>query len=216
MPAQALPTVAQMTEITNAIHALIAAIVLGAAGFVGAYFYQWKIYLPRQFKLRDEERTAQIEAAKKESENKAAAAAVDIERERMLPKLFEATISMSQNINQAMLQNAQQTSLYIAQLTEHDKRQATNTTELVRLSNTVDTAIINIQLIKEAVDANTDHSKTAAAYSKQATETAQETLEFVKREINKMVGAKKSDTADAPPVTDADAKADAPPLEDVA
>ena len=189
-------TAGQMAEITNAIHALIAAILLGVTGVVATYFYQWKVALPRQFKLRDEQRTAEIESAKQELKNKADAEAVDIERERMLPKLFEATISMAQNINQTMLQNAQQTSLYIAQLTAHEKQLTTNTDQLTELVETVETAITNIQLLEKKIDASTDHSKAAAAFGEQAAKTATETLEIVKRELNKMVSVKKSDTGE--------------------
>lgn len=210
MPAQALPTVAQMTEITNAIYALIAAIVLGVAGVAGAYLYQWKVQMPRRFQQQTEERETRIKALQTELANKAAAEQVDIERERMFPKLIESTISMSQNFNATMLQNVQQTAAYIARLTENDQKLTTNTDRLEELAQTVDTAITNIQVLKAAVETNTDHSKAAALYGEQAAKAATDTLELVKREINKMVGAKKSDTGEVPAVPDADAKADAP------
>lgn len=191
-------TAGQMAEITTAIHALIVAIVLGVTGVAATYLYQWKVALPHQFKLRDEQRTAEIEAAKRDLKNKTDAEAVDIERERMLPRLFEATISMAQNINQSMLQNAQQTALYLAQLTAHDKQLTTNTDQLAGLVETVDIAITNIQLLEKKVDASADHGKAAAVYSDQAARAATETLELVRRELNKIVSAKKSDTGELP------------------
>lgn len=194
-------TAGQMADITNAIHALIAAIVLGLTGVVATYLYQWKVALPRQFKLRDEQRTAEIEAAKLELKNKADAESVDIERERMLPRLIESTITMSQNFNATMMQNVQQTAAYVAQLTAHDRMLSANTDRLEELAQTVETAIANIQLLKTAVEANTGHSKAAAAFGEQAATKAQETLEIVKKKIIQVVADTKSDTGEIKTIT---------------
>lgn len=207
-----LQTVNQMTDLTNAIHALIGAIVLGLTGVAGAYLYQIKIYLPRQFKQRDEERANAIEAAKLEMQNKVAAEKVDIARENMLPTLLEnmmqannSTVQMAQSFHQTMMQSVQQNAMWSAQLKAHDGQLTANTERLEELAQTVDTAITNIQVLKEAVEKNTDQSKTAAAYGEVAAKTAQETLELVKRKIIQVVADSKSDTGELKPVNPATA-----------
>lgn len=198
---QTVTTAAQMTELTNAVHALIIAIVTGATLLIGAYLYQWRVSLPRQFKLRDEKRATENEALKQELKNKADAEAVDIERDRMLPKVIESTIQMAQSINTTMMQNVQQTATYIAQLSAHDRTLTANTDRLETLAETVDQAITNIQLLKSQVDANTDHSKTAALFGERAAQAAEETLELVRSELSKIVRPK-GDTKPIPPLAD--------------
>lgn len=195
-------TAAQMSELTNAIILLIVAIVTGATALIGTYLYQWKVALPRQFKQRDEQRELELIRFKTELENKAAAEKVDIERDRMLPILVEnmmqanrATVQMAESFHTTMIQGVQQTAAYTAQIKAHDGQLTANTDRLEELAQTVDTAITNIQVLKSAVDSNTDNSKTAALY-------AQQTLEIVKRKINQVVEDSKHDTGELPPLKD--------------
>ncbi len=84
-----LPGIQHMNEIAHSLNALIV-IVIGAigSGFV-AYIYQWRVSLPRRFEQQTKEREAQLDNLREEFENKHAAEAVDIERERMLPLMFQ-------------------------------------------------------------------------------------------------------------------------------
>lgn len=200
-----LQTVTQMNDLTNAIHALIGAIVLGITGVAGAYLYQVKVYLPNVFKRRDEERATQIEAAKQELKNKSDAEQVDIARENMLPKLMdsqqrmaESAIQMGQSFNATMMQHMQTMSTWNAQLTAHDKQLSTNTDRLEELAMMVETSIANIQNLKAAVETNTGHSMAAAAYGDRAAKAAEDTLALVKREIDKVVAKSKHDTGELP------------------
>jgi len=192
----------QTAELTNQINTLVYAVISFCVIVLAAVGAGVKWYIPARFKQQTEERETRILALKKELDNKATAEAVDIERERILPRLIESNISMSQSINQNLLQNAQQTAIYIAQLTAHDKQLTTNTDRLEELAQTIDSAIISIQLLKTAVDQNTDNSKTAMMYGSQAATTASEILELVKREINKMVSISKLDTGEFRAVAD--------------
>ena len=204
-----LPTVTEMTDIHNAIIALIVIMIGGFGALFTANISQWKIYIPRIFKQRDEKREAELTSLKAELENKAASEAVDIERERMLPELIKSTIEMSKSFNITMLQNIQQTATYTAQLNAHDRQLSANTDRLEELAQMVETQITNIQLLKDEVTANTDHSKAAAAFGNQAATSAQETLEFVKSEIRRIVVEQKHDTGEVKPVNPpAEVKAD--------
>lgn len=201
-------TAAQMNEITGQLNALIYAVIgIAVAGSIAlAATLKW--YIPEYFKQQNKQREIQLKDLEERLSNKAQSDAVDIEREKMLPKLFEATISLSQNINQSMLQNAQQTALYIAQLSNHDRQLTTNTERLEGLAGVVDNAILTIQLIKDAVDKNTDHTKTAEIYAEQAAKAATETLETVKREINKLVTTAKHDTGKIKPLAEIQKESD--------
>lgn len=192
-----------MADITNAIYALVAAIVLGISGVAAAYFYQWKVALPRQFKQRDEQRQLELENVRKAMENRRAAEAVDIERDRMLPILIEnmmqsnrSTVQMAESFHATMMQNIQQTATWNAQLKAHDGQLTTNTDRLEELAQMIETSITNLQLLKSTVETNTDHSKSAAVYSEQAAKRAQETLELVRKRIIQVVEETKHDTSE--------------------
>lgn len=125
-----LPAVAQMNDILHAVNVLIGLVITGIGTIIAAYLYQVKVSIPRRFEQQTAERQIQLEAMRKDFENKAAAQAVDIEREKMLPKLVESSIQMAQSINTTMLQSVQQTSTYVAQLTAHDRQLSANTDRL--------------------------------------------------------------------------------------
>lgn len=206
-----LPAVSQMSEITHNLQLLAIAVLVGAGTIVGVFVATMRWWIPARFKQQTAERQAQLEALKSDLETKRAAETVDIERDRMLPKLIESTITMSQSFNATMMQSIQQTAAYSAQLSAHDRMLSANTDRLEELAQTVDTAITNIQVLKSAVEANTDHTKTAALYGEVAAKTAQETLELVKRKIIQVVADSKSDTGELKPVTPDPATADGAP-----
>lgn len=207
-PAQVM-TVAQMNDVTNAINALIVVIIVGISGGVAAWLYQWKISIPRQFKQRDEQRQLELENMRKALENKRAAEAVDIERDRLLPTLVEnmmqsnrATIQMAESFHVSITQSIRQTADYSAALKAHDGQLTSNTERLEELAELVDTAVTNIQTLKQAVDKNTDHSKTAAVFGEKAAKVAEDTLEFVRNKIIQVVADTKHDTGELPTLDD--------------
>ena len=84
-----LPAVQSMNDIIHAVNVLVV-VVIGAIGSaIAAYVYQWRVSLPRRFEQQNKERDAQLAQVKQELENKHAAQAVDIERERMFPVMVE-------------------------------------------------------------------------------------------------------------------------------
>jgi hypothetical protein len=195
-----------MTELLHAIYVLIGIVITGMGTVAAAYLYQVKVSLPRRFKQQTEERQIQLDAMRKDFENQAAEKSVEIERDKMFPSLLEnmmqsnrSTVQMAESFHTTMMQSVVQTANWSAQLKAHDGMLTANTDRLEELAQTVETAITNIQLLKTAVEVNTDHSKSAAAFGNQAATAATETLELVKREINKLVVTSKGDTGEIKP-----------------
>ena len=122
-----LPGIQHMNEITHSINALIV-LVLGAIGSgFAAYIYQWRVSLPRRFEQQTKEREAQLDNLREEFENKHAAEAVDIERERMLPIMFQN----NQRLVDSMIKSKEADTAATLQRIELDK-----TTAAVLLANT--------------------------------------------------------------------------------
>jgi hypothetical protein len=185
-----IPTVAQMAEITNALNALIVAIVLGAASVVGAYFYQMRISLPRQFKLRDEQRELDIEKIRKEYEMKIAAQSVDIERERLLPQLMEqnrimqsTTVQLAQSFNETMMHLVQQNATSNSTMLAHTRAVTSVAEKQEEFRQAQETSTLNIQLLEKVTSEARDASMAASVFSNKAATAAEETLDYVRKAL---------------------------------
>ncbi len=203
-------TVTQMNELTNQINALIFALIGVAITVAVTFGATMKWYLPNVFKRRDQENAIKLKDLEGRLANKNAADSVDIERDKMLPELIKSVIGMNQSFTLTMQQSTQQTTTYIAQLAAHDRQLTANTSRLEELGSMLDISILNIQNLEKKIDQSNDHSKTAAAFGNQAANAAKETLELVRREINKIVVASKHDTGEISPITFAAANNPAP------
>jgi len=192
------PTAAQMIEITNAIYALIGAIVLGVSGIVAAYLYQWKIAMPRQFKQRDDKRELELKGL----EQRLAAEKVDIERDRMLPQLIEnnqqlvnAVLKMGNSFNDTTIRRIEQDVTNNQTLLAHSRAVVSNTERLEEFSQTLDTAIINIQR-------TSDDARATRTFSEQAANAARETLILLKKKLDMVIEEEKHKTGELPPLKD--------------
>ncbi len=115
-----LPGIAHMNEIAHSINTLIV-IVIGAIGSgIVAYIYQWRVSLPRRFEQQTKEREVQLDNLREEFENKHAAEAVNIERDRMLPITFES----NQRLVDAMIKSREADTAATLQRIELDKTAA--------------------------------------------------------------------------------------------
>lgn len=199
---QVIPTAAQMTELTNAILGLIVAIVLGISGIVAAYLYQWKIAMPARFKAQTREREAQLLDLEQRIANKAAAEKVDIERDRMLPQLIEnnqqlvnAVLKMGNSFNDTTIRRIEQDVTNNQTLLAHSRAVVSNTERLEEFSQTLDTAIINIQRTSE-------DARETRNFSEQAANAARETLILLKKKLDVVIEEEKSKTGEPPPLKD--------------
>jgi hypothetical protein len=205
-------TVVQMSTLTDQMNLLIVAFFgfgVIAIGTLGATLKWW---IPAFFKQ-------QLEAQK----NKTTADTVDIERERMLPRLLEnnqrlveAMIANSQASNAAMMQRVQ-TDVTSSNTLLANTRAVTSVAEqLEEVVQTLDTAIINIQRQEISINEARDESKTAAAYSNKAALAAEETLTLVRRQLSIVIEETKHDTGEIKAISVADKPTETDLREDVA
>jgi hypothetical protein len=122
-----LPGIAHMNDIIHAINFLIVAFIGATGSAIVAYLYQWRVSLPRRFEQQTKEREAQLADLKQELENKHAAQAVDIERERMFPVMVEN----NQRLVESMIKSKDADTAATLQRIELDK-----TTAAVLIANT--------------------------------------------------------------------------------
>jgi hypothetical protein len=149
---QYFPSVSDMLDINTAIIVLVVTIVVGFTGLVGTGFAIMKWYLPSVFKRRDEQRQTENDALKKELENKNAATAVDIERERMFPQMMEN----NQRLVESMLQSNRANTEATIQRIEQDKHSAAvleaNTKQLTTAAERLDESTEKLEAVERKVD----------------------------------------------------------------
>lgn len=147
-----MPTAVNMLDINTAIIALIFTIIVGFTGMAATIFGIVKWYLPSLFRRRDEQRKIENDDLQKKLENKNAAVAVDIERERMFPQMMEN----NQRLVDSMLQSNRANTDATIQRIEQDKHSAAvleaNTKQLTTASERLDETTDKLEAVERKVD----------------------------------------------------------------
>lgn len=197
-----------MSDVTNAINALIVVIIIGLGGTFTTLFAIFKWYLPKRFEQQTAEREARLKALQDENANKAAAESVEIKREGMLPMLLEqnqllvsAALKMGQSFNDTTIQRMQQDVINNGTLSATNRQLTSNTERLEEMAGLLDTAIINIQNLERATNESRDESKAANAHANRAAIAAEATLTFVRQKLSVVIEESKHDSRPIPTIT---------------
>lgn len=208
MPVSALSTAAEMTDIHTALNTLIIILIVGLGGVFSTLFAIFKWYLPKRFEQQTAEREARLKALQTDNANKAAAEAVDIKREGMLPLLIEqnqslvnAALTMAKSFNDTTVQRIQQDVINNGTLNATNRQMTTNTERLEEMAGLLDTAIINIQNLENATNVSRAESSAAKVAANKAAVAAEETLTFVRRKLSEVIEESKHDSRPIPTIT---------------
>lgn len=184
----ALPTVAQMSDITNSINVLIAAMIGGFGTILTVFIGAMKWYIPKRFEQQTAERAAQIEKLKLEIQTNNAASNADIERDRVLPQLVSginnfaaSNAQMTQNLGALIQNRIEQDTRMASELHAHTLAVTGVTEGLDELRDEFRTIQSTVKQIVHNVQANTESTQKSEVSSNLAAEQAKLTLELVSK-----------------------------------
>lgn len=202
--------VAQMTDITNAINALIVVLLVGLAGVFSTIFAIMKWYIPKRFEQQTAERATQLEKLKLEIQTDNAASNADIERDRVLPQLVSginnfaaSNAQMTQNLGALIQNRIEQDTRMASELHAHTLAVTGVTEGLDELRGEFNTIQKTVRDIVKSVQDNTASSQKTEVSSNLAAEQAKLTLELVAQfglKLNTLTEAAKHDSRPIPTI----------------
>lgn len=201
-------TAAQMEQINNALIILAVAVIGGVGTIAAALFATYKWYIPKRFELQTKEREMQLKALEDKIVHRAAAADVDIERDRMLPQLINS-------INSFAASNIQQTQMFGAILQDRATQDARTASEMHAHTLAITDVSTGLGELREEFSEirqqietmviNVQHNTTASSAAENA---SKRTLELVQAFDNRLTeiahAAKHGDTKPIAPINVSD------------
>lgn len=199
-----------MSDVTNAINALIVVLVGGLAGVFATIFGIMKWYLPKRFEQQTAERAAQLEKLKMEVQTNNAQSNADIERDRVLPQLVTGINSfalsnsqMTQNVGKLIQNRLEQDARMAGEFHAHTLAITGVTEGLDELRGEFHTLQKSVEKAVTQVGTNTQVTRDAKVSSDSAAAQASITLELVRSfgiKLDTITEAAKHDTGEIVPI----------------